>query len=414
MAKLETLTALDIGTSKVVCAIVEFSRDGELDIVAKGVHHCSGLSRGALIDTAATVESIDKAVNEAEQSGYTVGNVLVGISSEFVSSRYNSGAVAVSGLDQEITKEDISRVLNASRQVGVPSGSEIVTVVPRSFIVDGQRGITNPESLIGNRLEAEAYACIASSAYLQNIRNVVAKAGLDIYERGIIPSAMASSLAVLTEEEKKLGVMMVDIGLGTLDMAVYAQNEIAYSSVLGQGGWILASDVAKSFNISQSKAESLILEEGLVSTEYLHGDGDKELTVQSVSEDVQVTLTKRELAEVIEARVNEILSWLKKQMDYASSEMELNISSVVFTGGTSQLLGLAQKTRSVLGVPARVAAPCYPARLPQSLASPIYSTVVGLLIYGVTCLPEQKQKKATGGYTMGFIQRIAEWINQVF
>ena len=189
MAKLETLTALDIGTSKVVCAIVEFSRDGELDIVAKGVHHCSGLSRGALIDTAATVESIDKAVNEAEQSGYTVGNVLVGISSEFVSSRYNTGAVAVSGLDQEITKEDISRVLNASRQVGVPSGSEIVTVVPRSFIVDGQRGITNPESLIGNRLEAEAYACIASSAYLQNIRNVVAKAGLDIYERGIIPSA---------------------------------------------------------------------------------------------------------------------------------------------------------------------------------------------------------------------------------
>ena len=415
MAKLETLTALDIGTSKVVCAIVEFSRDGEVDIVAKGVHHCRGLSGGALIDCAATVEAIERAVSEAEKSGYTVGNVVVGVSSENLTSRYSQGTVAVSGLDQEITKEDINRVLGASRQVGVPAGSEILMVVPRGFAVDGQRGIVNPESLIGNRLEAEAYACLATSAHLQNIRNAVGKAGLDIYDQGLVPAALASSLAVLTEEEKALGVMMVDIGLGTSDLAIYSENEIAYSRVCAMGGGLLALDVAKSFNISQAEAEGLILEEGLAGPQYLQGQEGKQLTVQSVSGDVKVTLTKRELAEVIEARIDELGEWIKEQMETARERLDLNVSGVVLTGGASQLLGMPQKLHALLGAPVRVAAPCYPARLPQSLASPIYSTVVGLLIYGVTCLPQSEERsKKTGNYSMSWVQCAAEWLNKVF
>ncbi len=411
---MDTLAALDIGTSKVVCAVAEFSHDGDLDIVARGVYHCNGLTNGVLTNVNEAGEAIDHVIAEVEKAGYGVDKAIVGITGESVTSSYSTGVVAISGDDQGITKADIERVIKSTNQVGVPSGSEIVTVIPRGFSVDNQRGIVNPEALIGHRLEAEAYACVASSSYLRNLRSLLESSGIGVYDKGFIPSSVASSWAVLTEDEKSLGVMMVDMGLGTLDLAIYVNHEIAYSSVLGRGGSYLALDVAQFFNIPRSEAERVILEEGSASAEFLtDGSGDKAIVAQSVSNDIQVTFTRRDLANVLEAQLDEQLGWMKEQMEQASTNLRLNVSGIVLTGGTSLLMGLAQKARKVLGVPVRVAAPCYPSRLPQNLASPIYSTVVGLLLYGVANLPVQ-ERKSKAKSKQNIFQIIADWLNKVF
>ena len=414
---MDTLTALDVGTSKVVCAVAEFSRDGDLDIVARGVYHCNGLTNGNVTNMDAAKEAVEHAIEDVEKAGYGVNKVIVGITGESVVSSYSKGVVAIGGDEQGITKADIDRVIQSTNQVGFPSGSELVAVIQRGFSVDNQRGIVHPEALIGHRLEAEAYACAASSSYLCTLRNLLENCGMSAYDRGFIPSSIASSWAVLTEDEKELGVMMVDMGLGTLDLAIYSNREVAYTSVLGRGGSYLALDVAQSFNIPISEAERVILEEGSASAEFItDGSSDKDVVAQSVSNDIQVSFTRRELANVLEAQLDEQLDWMKEQMEQASKNLRINVSGVVFTGGASLLLGLAQKARKTLGVPVRVAAPCYPSRLPQNLASPIYSTVVGLLLYGVANLPVQEREKTTKrsrGFR-GLIDTMVEWLNKVF
>lgn len=415
MAKLETLTALDIGTSKVVCAIAELSHEGELEIVAKGVAPCRGLSRGALVDSEETVAAIESAISEAEKSGYSAGAVVVGLTSEYLTSRPGHGVAPVGGADGEITREDVDRVLKATSLVGIPSDTEVVKKIPRGFIVDGQRGIVNPVGISGGRLEADAYVCAASAAYLHNVRKVVMRAGLDVYtDEGLVPAALASSLAVLTDEERSLGVAMADIGLGTLDFSVYCANEIGYSSVLSKGGWILANDVACYFNIPQSEAERVIIEAGLAAPEYYEGDEGRTISAALASGEGEAYINRRELSEVLEARLQEIVGWLSEQIEFARRKLGLTVSSLVLTGGAAQLPGLAQLVRRETGIPARVATPCYPPSLPQSLASPIYSTVVGLLLYGAGLSHASDNLPGGPGPVGGVVKRILDWLNKVF
>ncbi|MDO5297501.1 MAG: cell division protein FtsA [bacterium] len=418
MAQLQTLTALDIGSSKIVCAIVELSPDGGLEVVARGVVPCKGVSDGVVVDSAETVDAIVKAVAETEASGYSVGPVVVGLTSENLTFRTGHGVTAVGNKEGEITLADKERAQASASLVGVPSDHEIISMTTRSFSVDGQNDIINPVGLTGVRLEAEAYVCTAPLTYVQNVRRVVDKAGLEIRKDGLLPASMASALAVLTDEERDVGALVLDIGMGTVDLAVYTK-EIGYSAVLAKGGRVVAGDVASYFNITKSEAERLVTEYGIAAAEYLDAkEAEVTISATSTAGDSQVSVSRKELADVIDARLQEVIDWVKEQME-AARKRGLVISGVVMTGGGSLLPAIDRRFSKELGVAVRVAAPCCLANLPEYLASPIYATAVGLLAFGAHLIKQSSPENEDGETPvrrgpMGWFWRIIDWFGRMF
>ena len=416
MAQLETLTALDIGSSKVVCAIAELSPDGNMSIVAHGVAPCSGLRCGALVDSVETVSAIEQAVSQAESSGYSIGPVVVGLTSENLCFKAGCGVAAVGNKDGEVRQEDMRRAQASAGLVDFPSGFEIVSVVTRSYSVDGQRDIANPAGIAGVRLEAESYVCAASLPYLQNVQKIIARAGIESRPNGLLPAAMASALAVLTDDESDIGALVLDFGMGVIDLALYSAKEIGYAAVLGQGGWILTNDVARFFNITKDEAERLITDFGCASPAYLDkAAAEQKITALSASGDALVEVSRRELAEVLEARLQDIIDWVRARLDEAREQHGLTPSSIAITGGGSLLPGLDKRLGEELGLTTRVAVPCCPANLPQYLKSPMYSTVVGLLAFGADMVKQGTDETGEIIPSAGNIfVRIIDWFGRVF
>lgn len=415
MPRMEVLTAIDIGTSKVACLIGEATSDGELQVVGAGVSPCLGLRKGALVDPEQTVQAIENAVSEAEKdAGYTITNVVIGLTSEYLSSLPSHGIWAVSNSDGEVTPADVRRVVDAARMVGIPSDREILHIVPRGFAVDGQHGIRNPVGLSGVRLEVDAHVVAASSSFLQNMCKCVQRANLEIDPDGLISGAIASSLAVLTEEERKLGTVMVDIGAGTADLAVYCEGEVGHSAILPVAGDLLTHDLARFFRIPQSQAERLKLEKGLAAPEFLEGQIEELLQAKTLSGEGVVEVPRAQMAEVLEARLLDVIDWIAAEIRKAE-KLGLVVSSLVLTGGTSQLPGFSQLAHRQLDMPCRVASPCYPTGLAQGLASPIYSGAVGLLLYGATrrFLPTEKVE-ASSSRMKQLVNQVGRWLAEVF
>ena len=381
MAKSVTITALDIGTGKVTCAIAELAKDGELEVVAKGIAPCRGMKNGALINSSDTVASVEEAINEAEKSGYQAGEVIIGLTSDFITSRLGRGRTAIAGSSREVTEADIDIAIENSTLVGLPSDMEIFKSIPRRFSVDGLGGVTHPVGMSGESLEAETYICAASSAYIRNMRRIIDSAGYDIHKDGMIPSAMASGLAVLADEERSLGQAVLDIGCGTSDLSIFSDGEIGFTEVCSFGGADLARALACKFNISESEAERLIIEDGAASPDFID-DGDKELEAKSLAGDVSITLRKRELAEVMERELSELLYWTAQKIFYARRDLGLNVPGIILTGGTAQLSGLDAMIKRDVELTATLRSPMFPHNLPEDMTSPIFSTVVGLLLYG--------------------------------
>ncbi len=418
MARTEVLTSVDIGTSKVACLIAEADSDGNVDFVGHGLSPCSGLKRGALIDPESTVRAIEAAVTDAErEAGYSVNNVMVSLTSEYVHSLSSHGVWAVSNPEQEIGVNDVRRVLDSARLVGIPSDREIIHVIPRGFTVDGHEGIRNPVGLSGLRLEVDTHIVAASTAYLQNLGRCLAKATLEIDEDGLIASSMASGLSVLTAEERKLGTAMVDIGAGTVDLSVFCDDEIGHSAILPLGGDILTHDLARFFRIPASQAEKLKLEKGIVAPTYLDSDEKERDTEQvpatSLSGEEQVQISRFEMAQVLEARLLDILEWVGQEIKKAEQQ-SLVITTLVLTGGGAQLPGLANLACRELDMPCRVAAPCYPDRLPDQLASPIYSTAVGLILHGASRRMLPHETIAGSSKVKVMLGRVGRWLAEVF
>ncbi|MBI3926676.1 MAG: cell division protein FtsA [Armatimonadetes bacterium] len=415
---MEVLTALDIGTSKISCIIAEADAEGNMDVVGHGVSPCLGLRKGALVDPEQTVHAIETAVSEAEkEAGYTINSVHLCLSSEYLSSLPSQGVWAVSNPENEISAIDVRRVVEAARMVGIPSDREILHIVPRGFTVDGQNGIRNPVGLTGLRLEVETHVVAAASSFLQNICKCVQKANLEIDADGLVASTIASGLAVLTDEERKLGTAMIDIGAGTVDLAVYCDEEIGHSAVLPVAGDLLTHDLARFFRIPPSQAERLKLDKGLVSPDYLESSEDdlhdETIEVTSLSGEELVPVSRHQLAEVLEARLLDIFEWVAEECKKAERR-GLVVASLVMTGGTSQLPGLARLARRELEMPVRVAAACYPQGLPEQLGSPIYATGVGLLLYAAArrFTPEEKEEGPSRMKVL--LGRVGRWLAEVF
>ena len=365
----ELIVGLDIGTTK-ICAVVAEETENGIDIVGIGTHPSRGLRKGVVVDIDATVSSIKRAVEEAElMADCEITQVYAGIAGGHIRAFNSHGVVAVK--DREVCEGDVKRVIDAAKAVAIPMDREVIHVIPQEFIIDDQDGIREPLGMSGVRLEAKIHIVTAAVASAQNIVKCCNKAGLNVVD--IVLEPLASAAAVLADDERDLGVCMVDIGGGTTDIAVFADGSIKNTSVLGLGGYHLTNDIAVGLRTPFEEAERIKKKFGVASARYLGSDDI--ISVPSVG-------GRKILCEIIEPRVEEILSLARQELIRADL-IDRIPSGVVLTGGASALSGIAELAEEIFEAPVRQGLPTSIGGLQDVVRSPMYSTGVGLVIFGL-------------------------------
>ncbi|MCK6549330.1 cell division protein FtsA [Myxococcota bacterium] len=406
MARQEDIVVgLDIGTTK-ICAIVGEVTDDGIDIIGIGTAPSTGLRKGVVINIASTVESIRRAVKEAElMAGCEISTVYTGIAGGHIRGFNSHGIVAVK--DSEITATDVSRVIDAAKAVAIPLDREVIHILPQEYVIDDQDGIKEPQGMSGVRLEAKVHIVTAASTSAQNILKCANRAGLNV--AAIVLQQLASSEAVLTEDEKDLGVCLIDIGGGTTDLAIFSDGAIVHTSVLPLGGNHLTTDIALGIRTPQEEAELIKQKYGCALVEQV--DNGEMIEVPSVGGRKPRALSRQILCEIIEARVEEIFQLVREEIRNTAYE-DLLASGVVLTGGSSQLPGIADIAEDVLGLPIRVGYPKKIGGLVDVVRSPSHSTGVGLVQYGAKRLIREPVVAPTRvGETM---DRVKSWFRHIF
>jgi cell division protein FtsA len=372
------LVALDVGTNKVVALIGEVTRDGTVTVIGKGAVPSAGIKKGVVVNIDQTVNSIAAAREAAERlSGYRIESAIVGIGGHHVESQNSRGAVAVSGPRREVTREDIERATEVARAVTIPSNREVLHVLPRGFVVDGQEGVKDPLGMSAVRLEVETHIVHASATAVQNLTKCVGRAEIKIDE--LVAASLASADAVLTDTERELGVAVGDFGAGTLDLALFMEGSPFHTAVLPLGGNNVTNDIAIGLKTSLAAAEDLKIRVGTADPTGV--DKDEQVDVAGIGEGDASSASRYELALIIEARMREVFEKIGEQIEKAGSGGMLP-AGLVLTGGAAQLAGAARLGREVLQMPVRVAGPSGVSGLTDHLLTPAYSTSLGLLIWG--------------------------------
>jgi cell division protein FtsA len=377
----ELLVGLDIGTTK-ICAIVAEQTENGVEIVGIGTHPSHGLRKGVVVDIDSTVRSIKHAVEEAEMmADCEITSVYAGIAGGHIRGFNSHGVVAVK--DGEVRDQDIKRVIDAAKAVAIPMDREVIHVIPQEFIIDEQDGIREPLGMHGVRLEAHVHIVTAAVTSAQNIVKCANQAGLNVCD--IVLEPLASAQAVLGEDERDLGVCMIDIGGGTTDIAVFGEGSIQTTAVLALGGYHLSNDIAVGLRTPFDEAERIKKKFGVASARYL--SSDDVLTVPSVGGRRPREISRKILCEIIEPRVEEILSLARQEI--AKSGLERRIpSGVVLTGGASCLEGIGELAEEIFEAPVRLGMPCNIGGLQDVVRSPMYATGVGLVQFGFSQRPE--------------------------
>lgn len=380
MASEELIVGLDIGTTK-VCAIVgEFNDTGGLEIIGVGTTPSRGLRRGVVINIEATVKSIQNAIESAElMSGREVHGVYTGVAGGHIEGINSRGVVAVTGKDREITKEDVDRVIDAAKAIVIPMDREVLHVIPQEFIVDAQGGIKNPVGMVGVRLEAEVHIITGAVTSAQNIVKCVNRAGFKVND--IVLEPLASSKAVLTSDEKELGVLLVDLGGGTTDVLVHLEGAPYHTEVLSIGGEQVTNDLSIMLKTPQEVAEKIKKAHGCCYAPAVLDDS--EVAIPGVGGRPPRKVGRRAMADIIQPRMAEILGMVKEQIE-KKGYLHLLGGGIVLTGGGSLLAGTTELAAEIFGLPARIG---YPAKLGGLVAEyhdPMYATGVGLVMYGAS------------------------------
>jgi len=373
------LVAIDIGTTKVCVLIGEVGgRSGGVDVIGIGQAPSDGLRKGVVIDIDRTVQSVAAAVDAAERlSGLKVRSAFVGISGSHVGSQNSRGMVAVSGRQHDVTREDTLRAIEAARAVSIPNTREILHVIPRGYVVDGQAGVRDPIGMSAVRLEVEAHIVTASSSSVTNLTKCVQKAGVEIDELVLTPLATAE--VILTDEDRELGVVLCDIGGDTTDVAIFQDGSICHCATIQMGARSVTSDLGLLLRVAPDVAETLKLKQGTALP--LDVDPDEVMQITSIGEEVPRPITRRHMAQIIEARSAELFDHVAKEIEAAGATNRLQ-AGVVLTGGGALLAGIAKAARDQLGMAARVMAPAGLGGLTDSISSPPYAASSGLLIWG--------------------------------
>jgi len=371
------IVGLDIGTSKVVAIVGEINPEGGLNIVGIGRHKSRGLKKGTVVNIESTVQSIQRAVEEAElMAGCQIHSVYAGIAGSHVRSMNSHGIVAIR--DKEVYPADIERVIDAAQAVAIPADQKVLHILPQEYIIDSQEGVKEPLGMSGVRLEAKVHLVTCATNAAQNIEKCIKRCGLETDE--IILEQLASSYSVLTEDEKELGVCLVDIGGGTTDIAIFTEGAIRHTGVIPIAGDQVTNDIAMALRTPTDHAEELKIKYACALSQL--ASPDDMIKVPSVGERPPRELSRQALADVVEPRYDELFHLIQAEIRQSGYE-DLLAAGMVFTGGTSKMEGVAELAEEIFHMPVRIGMPVEVSGLVDIVRNPTYSTAVGLLLYGV-------------------------------
>jgi len=375
----DMLVGIDIGTSKVVALVGEVGADGRIEIIGKGTHPSTGLKKGMVVDVESTVHSIRRAVEEAElMAGCQVHSAYTGIAGSHINSLNSHGIVAIK--DQEVSQWDVDQVMNAAAAVAIPADQEILHVIPQEFVIDSQDGIRKPVGMNGVRLEARVHMVMGAVTATQNVAKCVRQCGLKVMD--IVLEQLASSYAVLTEDEKELGVCLVDIGGGTTDIAIFREGAIRHTAVIPIAGDHVTKDIAVYLRTPSLYAESVKLTQGGAWSEGI--SPEETLQIEGFGEHPSRQVSKKSLVQVMEARYDELLKLVRQELRRSGFE-EWLAAGIVFTGGAAMAADFTQLAENVFHMPVRIGAPREDKITGQAevVGNPIFATGIGLLLHGL-------------------------------
>lgn len=371
------VVGLDIGTSKICTLVARIENGANLRILGVGVEPSQGIRKGVVIDINSASQSIARSIEKAERtSGYEINSALVSLAGSHVSSMNSRGVVGISG--RVIDQEDVLRALDSAQAVAIPHDREIIHVIQRGFLVDGQDGIRQPVGMHGFRLEVEAHIITASASTTENLRKCVSMAGIEVSQ--FVLSPLASAEAVLSETERTMGAAVVDLGGGTTDLAIYLNGDVWYTNVINIGSYYITTDIAQGLRLPVDVAEEVKLHHGYAVLDDISEEESFNVVPFSAEESTKVL--RRDLVNIIEARAEEILSLVHQEIK-RSGVSGLLPAGLILTGGGSQLPGMRKLATQVTGLPARIAKPEKMVGLTDQISNPAFSTSVGLLQWAI-------------------------------
>ena len=392
------IVGLDIGTSKVSAIVGELGADGELEVVGIGTHPSRGLKKGVVVNIESTVQSIQRAVEEAElMAGCEIHSVYTGIAGSHVRSLNSHGIVAIR--DKEVTAGDVDRVIDAARAVAIPADQRILHILPQEFIIDHQEGIREPIGMSGVRLEAKVHIVTDADSAAQNIVKCVQRCGLQVED--IVLEQLASSFAGLTDDEKDLGVCLIDIGGGTTDLAVFSGGAIQHTAVIPIAGDQVTNDIAISMRTPTQCAEEIKVKYACALSQL--ANPDETIEVPSVGDRPPRRLARQTLAEIVEPRYEELYLLIRDELRRSGFE-ELIAAGVVITGGTAKMEGAVELAEEVFHMPVRLGVPQHVRGLVDVVRNPIHATGVGLLLYG----RDNRTRRAAAAPLAGGVREVWE------
>ena len=400
------VVGLDIGTTK-ICAVVGELSHGKINIIGIGTHPSIGLRKGVVVNIESTVESIKKAVEEAElMAGCEISSVYAGIAGGHITGFNSRGIVAIKG--SEIMEQDVARVIDAARAVAIPMDREVIHVLPQEYIVDDEPGIQNPIGMAGVRLEAKIHIVTGAVTSAHNIVKCANRSGLDVCD--IVLESLASGEAVLTEEEKDLGTGLIDLGGGTTDLAIFSGNNIKHTFVLALGGNNLTNDIAIGFRAPQAEAEKIKTRYGTCLTDNV--SPDETIEVPGMGGREPRKLPRQILAEILQPRTEEIFTLINREIFRAGMESMIP-SGLVVTGGSSLLDGVTDVAESVFNLPTRLGKPRGISGLVDVVNNPMYATGVGLVLYGAKTQSSKKFRIRDNNIFNRVMSRMKRWFQEV-
>ncbi len=401
------VVGLDIGTSKVVAVVAELLPDNRLNIIGMGGHESKGLKKGVVVNIEATVSAIQRALEEAElMADCKIARVFTGIAGSHIKSFNSRGMVAIK--DREVSALDVQRVIETARALPIPTDQQILHILTQQFIVDGQDGVREPLGMSGVRLEVEVHIVTGAVSAAQNIVKCVRRCGLEVND--LILQPLASSIAVLTEDERELGVCLVDIGGGTTDIAIFREGAIRHTAVIPIAGDQITNDIAMALRTPTAEAEEIKIRNGCALRQL--ADPDELVEVPGIGDRGSRQLSRQTLAEVIEPRVEELYSLIQKVLRESGYE-ELLSSGLVLTGGSSVMRGMVELGEEIFHMPVRLGTPRYVGGLAEVVKHPRYATAIGLLLEGQS--QTQRGIQALQGASFRqVLSRMREWFQRNF
>jgi cell division protein FtsA len=404
----DLIVGLDIGTAHIKAVVGEITADNRLSIVGVGTHVSRGMDKGGVNDLNLVVQAVQRAINEAElMADCHVSSVYLGISGKHIRCQNESGMVPIN--DTEVTAEDVLNVIHAAKSVPISAERRMLHVLPQEYSVDMQEGIKSPIGMSGVRMEAKAHIVTCANDMAKNIEKCVERCGLQVDQ--LIFTALASSYAVLTDDEKELGVCVVDVGGGTIDIAIFTNGALRHTAVIPVAGNQVTSDIAKIFRTPISHAEDIKVQYACALRSMV--GKEESIEVPSVGGRPARSMSRHTLAEVVEPRYQELFELVQEEI--RSSGLEEQVAAgIVLTGGTAKMEGAVEFAEDIFQMPVRVGQPMHISGLKEYVQDPAYASVVGLLLYGKDARTEQKKTADVRSTVSSFVKRISSWFKGEF